>query len=728
MADADRSPPSSAARAAVECALNPRAVAILGASDDTQKWGGSILALLRKFGWSGRIVPVNPRADTVQGLPAFPSVAAATAAGGPIDVAVIVVPEKLTEGAIADCAQSGVKVALMVTSQFAESGPEGAALQARVLQTARQAGMRIIGPNCMGYFHSHAGMNLLNAQALMRNEVLVKGEIALISQSGALAGAMLARAYDLGTGFSICVSLGNQADLEVCDFLDYAIDDAHSSVIALYVEGVRDGARFIGLLRRARAAGKPVLIVKAGRTALGQKAVASHTASLAGEYRAFEAAVRHAGAVLVDDFLELIAQAAAWTRLPAPSGPQVAVLSGSGGGGAVASDLIGESGLQAATLAPATVPRLLALMPEAGARLPFDLGAVPAPQRAGDPLWLRKVLDTLLADPGVGAGLFLMTTMPDMVATAATVVEVNREGTKPVAFVNAASSAGAEAGATLKAAGLVNFASIKEALGYLRNRLAWEQHQEDDPVAVDIDVDAIENVVSGLPAGLVGEHDAKRLLAAAGIPVTRGLVAATADEAVRAADSLGYPVVMKLVSAQISHKSDVGGVVLNVQDAEAVRRHFGALQQAVRRVPGASFGGALVQQQARADAEVLVGTHCDAQFGPMLMIGLGGTLVELLQDTALLPANAGPRAIRRAIEGLRLYPLLNGYRGKPRADLDALIDLAQRFGQLAVRLGARLPECEANPVMVAGERVVVADARAVWQPRTTPAPTAGARA
>ncbi len=699
-------------RAAVQCALNPRSVAVLGASDDLMKWGGSILALLRKFGFGGAVHPVNPRADAVQGIKAWPSV---QAIGQPVDVAVIALPQERTEAAFEDCAAAGVKVILMVTSQFAESGAEGAALQDKLLAIARRAGMRIIGPNCMGYFNSHADMNLLNSQALMRNASLIKGEVALISQSGALAGAMLARAYDLGVGFSICVSLGNQADLEVCDFLDYAIDDARSKVIALYVEGVRDGARFIDLLGRARAAGKAVLIVKAGRTELGQKAVQSHTASLAGEFRAFESQVRHAGAVLVDDFLELIAQAAAWTRLPAPSGPRVAVLSGSGGGGAVASDLVGEAGLQAATLGATTVHKLLQLMPEAAAHLPFDLGAVPGPMRS-TPQWLRQVLDTMLADPGVGAGLFLMTTMPEMAATAATVVDVNRENPKPVAFVNAASSAGAEAGAKLKAEGLVNFASVKEALGYLRNRLAWEHHENEAPAPDAKAQAAIEKIAGEFSPGLVSEFDAKRLLAAAGIPVTRGELARSEDQAVQAAASIGWPVVMKLVSAQISHKSDVGGVVLNVGDADAVRQHFRALQQAAQRVPGASFDGCLVQQQARADVEVLIGTNWDAQFGAMLMIGIGGTLVELVKDTALLPANAGPRAIRRAIQALRLFPLLDGYRGKPRVNLDALVDAAQRFGQLAVQLGARLPECEANPVMIAGDSLVVADARAVWLP------------
>lgn len=697
---------------AVRCALDPRGVAILGASDDVMKWGGSILNLLRKFSYAGAIYPVNPRADAVQGLKAYPSV---SAIGQPVDVAVIVVPQALTLAAFEDCAKAGVKVVLMVTSQFAESGAEGAALQEQLLQVARRAGMRIIGPNCMGYFSSHNDLCLLNAQALMRNDILIKGNIALISQSGALAGAMLARAYDLGAGFSFCVSLGNQADLEVCDFLEYAIADPNSQVIALYVEGVKDGARFLELLRSARIAGKPVLVVKAGRTALGQKAVQSHTASLAGEFGAFEASVRHAGAVLVDDFLELVAQAAAWGRLPAPSGPQVAVLSGSGGGGAVASDLVGEAGLEAATLSSETVQKLLALMPEAGARLPFDLGAVPSPQRAGDPLWLRKVLDTMLSDPNVGAGLFLMTTMPEMVQTAQTVVDINRESSKPVAFVNAASSAGTEAGAVLKAQGLVNFANIKEALAYLRNRLAYASATHEAPAALRFDAAAVQQAVAAWPDGLVSEFEAKRLLAAAGIPTTRGEWVRSADDAVRAAAAIGYPVVMKLMSAQISHKSDVGGVVLGVADEAAVRQQFVALEQATGRVPGAQFDGVLVQQQARADAELLIGTHWDAQFGAMLTIGLGGTLVELLKDTALLPAKAGPQAIRRAIEGLRLYPLLTGYRGKPPVNVDALVDLALRFGQLATLLGPRLAECEANPVMARGDSVTVADARAVWQ-------------
>ncbi|MFZ2858887.1 acetate--CoA ligase family protein [Acidovorax sp.] len=693
--------------------LNPKSVAIVGASDDLAKWGGSILALLQKFKFPGQIFPVNPRSQRVQEYPAFSSV---TAIGQPVDVAVVAVPNDRAVDAFHDCAQAGVKAILMVTSQFAESGEAGQQLQDTLVDIARKAGIRIIGPNCMGYFHSHADLCLLNSQALMRNTVLQKGSIALISQSGALAGTMLARAYDIGTGFSFCVSLGNQADLEVCDFLEYALSDPHTRVISLYIEGLKAPQRFLSLLRQARAAGKPVLLTKAGRTDSGQRAVQSHTASMAGAYQAFEAAVRYEGAVIVDDPLELVMQAVAWAGLPAPKNRAIAVFSGSGGGGAVASDLIDEAGLEAATLSADTVQRLASLMPESSAHLPFDLGSVPTSYRGANSRWLQDVVSTMMADPGVGAGIFVMTTQPDMVGTAETIVAVNRSGDKPVLFVNAASSCGNEAAEKLRAAGVVNFGSIKDAIRALSHRLAFEQHLGvQDKAQPGFSVEQVHAMARPWPDGLVSEYQAKQLLATAGIPTTVGRVATSEDEAIQAANAIGFPVVMKVMSAQVSHKSDIGGVMLNVKDEAGVRQQFKALQTALKQVPGAAFDGCLVQQMAQADAELLVGTHWDVQFGPMLMFGFGGTLVELQRDTALLPASASRAAIAQALTGLRLYPLLTGYRGRDPVDLERLVDLIHQMGQLAVHLGEQLSECEANPVMVRGNSILVADARAVWK-------------
>ncbi|AOZ02643.1 hypothetical protein BKK81_25895 [Cupriavidus sp. USMAHM13] len=695
--------------------LNPRAVAIVGASDELQKWGGSMLALLRKFHYGGQIYPVNPKSQEVQGLPAFASVRAIAA---PVDMALVAVPNERVLDAIRDCAGAGVKAVLMVTSQFAEAGEQGRALQEQVVAIARAAGTRIIGPNCMGYFSSHASLCLLNSQALMRNASLPAGSIALVSQSGALAGTMLARAYDLGAGFSFCVSLGNQADLEICDFLEYAIADAHTRVISLYVEGLKDPLRFLDLLRRARAAGKPVLLTKAGRTDSGQRAVQSHTASMAGAYRTFEACVRHAGAVIVDDPLELVVQAAAWASLPAPAKRGVAVFSGSGGGGAVASDLVDEAGLRAATLSGATVQALAALMPAASAHLPFDLGSVPAADRLRRPDWLKRVLATMMADDHVGAGLFVMTTQPDMVGAAETVIACQRDAGKPLLFVNAASSCGDAAVARLREAGLPHFASVKEATRFLVNRLADARAAGTDetpaaqPPFSRAEVDA---ACRQLRAGLVPEHQAKQLLCAAGIATTGGEVAASAGEAVELARRLGFPLAMKVVSPQISHKSDIGGVALDIADEAMVASRFADLRAAAGKVPGAVFEGCLLQRMARADAELLVGTHWDTQFGAMLTFGFGGTLVELQRDTALLPATASRPAIARALSALRQYPLLNGYRGRPPARVDGIVELIHRMGQLAAHLGERLAECEANPVMVHGDTILVADARAVWK-------------
>ena len=700
----------------IEDILNPRSIAILGASDDLSKWGGSMLALLQKFGFSGSIYPVNPRSDRVQGIPAFASV---TAIGQVVDVALFAVPHERAIDALHDCATAGVKAILMVTSQFAESGAAGQQLQDTLMEIARSAGIRIIGPNCMGYFHSHANLCLLNSQALMRNATLIKGNIALISQSGALAGAMLARAYDLGTGFSFCVSLGNQADLEVCDFLEYAVTDRHTQVISLYVEGLKNPQRFLELLRRARSVGKPVLMVKAGRTDSGRRAVQSHTASMAGPYQAFEAAVRYEGAVLVDDYLELVTQAAAWATLAAPCCKQIAVFSGSGGGGAVASDLIGEAGLQVATLSEATVEKLAPLVPQGVAHLPFDLGAVPASERMRDPQWLNQVLSQMMSDPNVGAGIFVMTTQPDMVGAAQVVIDLNKNGTKPLLFVNAASSCASDALERLKAAGMVQFASVKEAARYLVNRLTAaptahtdQQWQEQLPVA------EVDRVAAALPIGLVSEYQTKHLLSAAGVPTTRGALAQSEDQAVELAHSIGFPVVMKVVSAQISHKSDIGGVALNVRDEAGVRQQFNLLRAALQKVPGARFEACLVQQMVGADAELLIGSQWDPQFGAMLMFGFGGTLVELQRDTALLPAHASRQSIERALAGLRQYPLLTGYRGNQPADLAKLVSIIQRIGQLASHLGEQLVECEVNPVMVRGDSIWAADARAVWKEKT----------
>lgn len=702
----------------IESILNPRSVAVIGASNDPSKWGGSVLALLRKFGFRGNIFPINPRADTVQGLAAFQSVSAVQQ---PVDVAVLAVPSDKAPAALKDCAQAGVGAVLIMTAQFAESGPEGVALQQEVEAIVSDAGMRMIGPNCMGYFSSASDLCLLNAQAFIRNDTMHKGHIALISQSGALAGAILARSYDIGAAFSFCVSLGNQADLEVCDFLEYAIADANTHIIALYVEGLKNPGRFRSLLEAARKAGKPVLVTKAGRTSSGTKAVQSHTASMAGAYQTFRATVEAQAGIILEDPLDMVAEAANWDVDRPLRGSRVAVLSGSGGGGALAVDALEGLALHAANLSDQGRAALSRLAPGSAARLPFDIGAVPTPaqQPVSSDSWFQDVLTTALDDADVDAGLFLMTTQPDMTGAAEAFIAAHRSSDKPSVFINAASSCGAEPVARLKAAGLAHFTGLQPATLHFKHRHDYARQcallalPDQRP---GIDTQALERIASTLPAGTVSEAQTKALLNAAGLPTASGRVAVSAEEAVAIANELGYPVVMKIVSEQITHKSDVGGVLLGVQDASAVQRAFEQLKQAAARVSGATFEGSLVQQMAKADAELLVGTHWDEQLGAFLTFGFGGTLVELQRDTCLLPADSSAAVIKDALTMLRQFPVLTGYRGKPLADLDRLVDIIQRMGCLAGYFGAKLLECEANPLMIRGEHIVVADARAVWNP------------
>lgn len=701
----------------IESILNPSSVAVIGASNDTNKWGGSVLALLRKFGFKGNIFPINPKSQIVQDLKAYPSI---SAVGQPIDVAVLTVPSHKAPEALKDCARAGVGAVLVMTAQFAESGPDGLALQQEIETIASDAGMRLIGPNCMGYFSSASDLCLLNAQAFIRNDTMRKGHIALISQSGALAGAMLARAYDIGAGFSFCVSLGNQADLEVCDFFEYAITDANTKVIALYIEGLKNPSRFKALLKAARLAGKPVLITKAGRTSSGTKAVQSHTASMAGAYQTFRATVESQAATIITDPLQMVAEAAIWDVDRPMRGSRVAALSGSGGGGALAVDALEDAGLQAATLSAAGHAALSILAPGDGARLPFDIGAVPgsAQQSVSSDSWFQDVLSTTLDDADVDAGLFLMTTQPDMNGAADAFVAAQAASAKPLVFINAASSCGAEPVARIKAAGLAYFTDLQHAVLHLAHRRQYARQCAALAMAgtlPQLDTQALERVASTLTAGIVSEDQTKSLLQAAGLPTASGQATTSSQEAIDAADKLGYPVVMKVISEQITHKSDIGGVLLGIQDAEAVRAGFERLKQVATGVAGAQFQGCLVQQMAKADVELLMGTHWDDQLGAFLTFGFGGTLVELQRDTCLLPADASPTMIKNALATLRQFPTLTGYRGKQAIDLDRLVDLICRMGLLAGYFGEKLQECEANPLMIRGEHIVVADARAVWK-------------
>jgi len=693
-------------RRTVRQILHPGGVAIVGASDSEDKWGGRLLRYMLRHRHAGPLYPVNARATELMGLPAYPSVKDCP---GPVDLAILLVPRDRVRAALEDCVAKAVGSALCITAGFAETGPRGRAEEEELVALARAGGVRLIGPNCMGLMNTHHNLAATTGVVMGTVERLPAGGIGLASQSGALMGAMISRGVDIGAGFSSTVSVGNQADLDLNDFFEYLIDDPRTDVACLYMEGVKDAARFTALLARAAAAGKPVCIAKSGRSEAGARAAASHTASLAGAWPAFEAVCRQHGIYLFETIYDLLQGAQVLQRGKRTTSRGVAVMSGSGGGGALLVDALQAHGLELSVLSAATEQALAAVLPATHRQLPLDFGmldhaAPPDPEVEGGSVGIA--LDRAMADPAVGLGVLLLTTQPQQERVAAAAISVAGRSGKPLLFVQGAGNHGEPARETLRRAGLGYFDSPHDALKVAQ---ALAGREAPRPAAAP---EGDGHVPADLPAGFLTEPDARRLLEANGIPTTHWELAADAAGAVRAARALGGPVAIKAVSAAIVHKSDVGGVKLGVQSDEAVREACQAIAAAARAAGVPALDGFLVTGMVRADTELIAGIQQDPDFGPLVMVGAGGVLVELTQDVQLMPAPLSMDTARAMLQRLRIFPLLDGYRGRRRADMDALADVLVRLGELAAAPGARVRELDINPLFVAGSRIVAADARA----------------
>lgn len=686
--------------------LHPRSVAIVGASGDEQKWGGRLLRYMLRHRHDGPLYPINARATELMGLPAYKSLQDCP---GPVDLAILLVPREHVRAAIEDCVAKGVGCALCITAGFAETGPRGRADEEELVALARAGGVRLIGPNCMGLMNAHHSLCATTGVVMGTIEKLPAGGIGMASQSGALMGAMISRGIDIGAGFSSTVSVGNQADLDLNDFFEYLIDDPKTDVISLYMEGVKDAPRFTALLARAAAAGKPVCVAKSGRSEAGAKAAASHTASLAGAWPAFEATCRRWGVYLFETIYDLLQGALLLQRGKRATGNGVAIFSGSGGGGALLTDGLEAEGLVLPALSEATQEAVASVLPTTHRQLPFDFGmlnhlAPPDPEVAGGSIGIA--LDRAMHDPAVGAGILLLTTQPNQEAVVQAAIAAANRSTKPLLFVQGAGNHGDVARRMMREAGHGYFDSPHDALkvaAVLAHRAEPEpQAPPSTPVALPSD----------LPHGFLTEPDARRLIEAAGIPTTPWRFASDAQGAVQASHALQGPFVIKAVSARIVHKSDVGGVKLGVQGDDGVRAACEQIAEAARAAGVDQLDGFLVTEMWRADTELILGVQHDPDFGPFVMVGAGGVLVELMKDVQLAPAPVSHAAARAMVERLRSLPLLTGYRGRPAADLNAIADVIVRLGDLAVASRGRLRELDINPLFVAGPRVAAADARA----------------
>ena len=686
--------------------LHPRSVAIVGASDSEQKWGGRLLRYMLRHRHDGPLYPINARASELMGLPAYPSLLDCP---GPVDLAILLVPREHVRAAVEDCVAKGVGCALCITAGFAETGDQGRADENELVAMARAGGVRLIGPNCMGLMNAHHQLCATTGVVMGTLDRLPAGGIGVASQSGALMGAMISRGVDIGAGFSSTVSVGNQADLDLNDFFEYLIDDPKTEVITLYMEGVKDAPRFTALLERAAAAGKPVCIAKSGRSEAGAKAAASHTASLAGSWSAFEATCRRWGVYLFETIYDLLQGALLLQRGKRAASNRVAIFSGSGGGGALLTDALEAHGLRLAELSEATQQAVAAVLPATHRQLPFDFGmlnhaAAPDPQVAGGSIGIA--LDRALHDDGVDAGILLLTTQPGQELVVQAAMAAADRSSKPLLFVQGAGNHGEIARQMLRAAGHGYFDSPHDALKVLEVLTTRREPEPPTEVLPGIQVPA------DLPGGFLTEPDARRLLEAAGIPTTRWQFAADTEAAVQAARALGDAVAIKAVSARIVHKSDIGGVKLGLRGDAAVRQACNDIAAAARAAGVETLDGFLVTEMWRADTELILGVQRDPDFGPLVMVGAGGVLVELMKDVQLAPAPLSHATARAMLGRLRCLPLLTGYRGRPAADLDAIADTMVRLGALAADTSARLSELDINPLFIAGDRIAAADARA----------------
>jgi acetyl coenzyme A synthetase (ADP forming)-like protein len=697
--------------ASLDAFFNPRAVAVVGASHDPSKVGGSVLANLRAGGFTGRIVAVNAARPSVQGMTTKPSLLHVEES---IDLAVVAVPAGAVQTVLQHCVARGIRAAIVISAGFREAGAEGREREAKLRAWLRGQPLRVLGPNCLGWIRPAAGLNLTFAPGMPR-----PGGLGFVSHSGALLTAILDWSGERPLGFSLFASVGNQADVTETEVLGALADDGETRVILGYFEGVADGRAFFETLRRA-AAQKPCVVLKTGRSAEGARAVASHTGALAGSDEAFDAAVRQAGALRVHTLEELFDVARVLAAGRRPSGSRLVIATNGGGLGILATDAARAAGLDVAPLDTPIHARLLSALPaHAALTNPVDLIGDADPARYGVAL---QALD----NPDASCLIMLAPqAATDATGVARAILGATRTWTSPVVAVFAGGPrvrAGAQA---LEEGGIPCFSFPERAVRALAGMTTLSARRRRVAPALmppaASDVAAMRAAVRGLPAGALGFLEAAPLLTAYGIAVLDARGATSPGEAAAVAAAMDGAVALKIASPDISHKSDVRGVVLDLRDPEAVRAAANAMLSRVRAArPDARVRGFMVQRMASPDGfHLLLGMVRDLQFGPLVVLGFGGIYVEVLKDTATRLAPIDRADALLMIRELRMAPALEGARGMPAARLDALADTISRFSWL-VTDADDLAELEINPLLAGPAGTVALDVRATRRRKDAP--------
>jgi acyl-CoA synthetase (NDP forming) len=710
----------AAPRLPMDRILHPQSVAVLGASDNVAKFGGRITSFLIKHGFTGQLFPINRHQPEILGHKAYPSIAALPSAP---DVAILAVPGSTLQQNLMEAADAGVGCCVIISTGFAEMDEHGADRQAAIVDVAARSGMRILGPNCMGMIVPHHKMALCSS-VVLNTDSLGDGPIGLVSQSGALMVSMFDRARADGIGLRYGISCGNQSDLEICDFIDHMVLDDETRAICVYVEGFVDAERFRQSAVACRRVDKPLLIVKTGRTAAGVVAAQSHTASLAGSFEALSAICREQGVLLAKSTDAMIRAAHLLTCHPGRrSVGGIAVVSSSGGSAGIASDRLSEEGLPLARLSRNTIDKLETMLLKPQAQNPIDLGGRKLPESVDI---TADATSTLLADSNVGYGFAVLASMPFFSKRTIEIAEAARASGKPVVTALTVGALADEARRELSKRGIFHVASFEDALSVLV-LLAENDRRPGllDAAAVRPAGLPVGYDFSGLHSGPQTESEVKRLIAAYGVNVARETLAGSPEEAGEAAAGLGFPVVLKASSRDLVHKSDVGAVRVGLTDKMAVIAAAREMSQRLQvAAPQARIDGFSVQEMVRGEAEVIIGVRRDPQFGPIVIVGLGGIAVELMNDVAVATAPVSRAHVRKMLGNLKTAPLFKGARGKPPPDIDALAADVERISWLAHDLGSQLIDLEINPLIVgrSGGGATAVDGRATL---SKPAKAAG---
>jgi acetate---CoA ligase (ADP-forming) len=674
--------------------FNPKGVVVIGASQDPTKLGYGLANNLHRSGYQGAVHFVNLKGGRLLGQPVYQSVLDVP---DPVDLAAVLIPAQHVTSALRECGQRGIRAAIIGAGGFREIGPEGMKLESEMLAVAREQGIRLIGPNCIGLLDTHLPLDT----TFLPPPGPTPGDVAFLSHSGAICAAAIDWARGQGYGISRLISLGNQADVTETDLLAPTAEDGYTQVIALYLEGIRSGREFITQARSV-VRSKPIIALKVGRFESGRRAAASHTGALAGEESAYNAVFRRAGVLRAETSEEMFDQARALAWCPLPSGDKVAVLTNAGGPGVTAADALEARGLKMAALNSETRSALQEILPPAASlHNPIDMLASATPKQ------FAECLEVLLADPGVDSVMVIYPTPPMHTAgaVAKALIPTIHQTEKPVVVSVMGDRLIQEAVEHLRAARIPEYRFPERAaaaLAALVERVELLEHAAEEPLLrKDVKREVVQAIIEEhADTNHLSALETTKILTAYGIKAATMRLAKNQDQAADLADEVGLPVVLKVASADISHKTDVGGVLLNLADEKSVRGGYQRiLEQAAEAMPRAKLSGVYVQQMVPSGQEVIIGAVRDPQFGPVMMFGSGGTEVEGLKDLAFGLAPLTEREIDTMLEKTWAGRKLSGYRNIPPADIEAVREVLVRLAQLAYDF-PQLAEIEINPLQV----------------------------